>query len=501
MRKIFKKKYLDVYIVDAIITLVCISLGLAFINEIEQISSFAWIALAVVVVAIFALLGNEKIEINHSLPFAVKKRIGLNRSSDDESEGQFTTKEWFLRIIKLQIGFLITLWGLFFIATPGVLASASSQIPAASFMVEFIRHEMALTMFYPFLLTAIFITFSAVIARNHIPKMSSALEVMFNRKLGSLPASVADFCVLLGLLVGMLVVASLMGIFLGQLIGYYFNIDMSYGLTVRTSAIGFTLVYLPFTAPWKDIMSAASKSVMFSFPTLLILIGIGLGIYLVIATCTVDWLLRLLDLDPYRSIIPLIHFNTTPDQTLKLMLFIVSFFVSPVIAVYIALISKGRSLRNIFVAMLFVPCLIVGLNLLVPASSNLFIEKTLTLLFTKPYFEIIAITVCLTIFIPWRNNTGLQEGLLLILPNEFNWKKAGRKRRRLRNFIKYSSSFIVYAMVTWVYMGIMGVQRFSMPFLVLALAVMFVGIVGFIRYILVNKVLPLRINSESKEHV
>lgn len=455
-----RAKFLKIMIVDLGLFLSAVAIGLNFAPGIRETSHYFWIPLVFMLLTVIVGWKNKKFHHHDKEVFQ-------------------SNLAWVWRIIKLQMGFYLVVFGLLWMMTPDLVAhSVSPEASSAVVFSEFIRTQSWTWGFYPYAMMMIFAVIFGVIANPDEAKTSNAISVLFHKKLSQLQAAILDFFTLLGFILGIFLIASFLAFFLGQWIGSYWGITITNGFTVRTGAIAFALLYLPFTTPWKDSMEHVGKLTVLSFGTLLIILSVILSFYLIIATGVVDWFLSVIQKDPNVALLQQAFYVTNPMHDLFTLLMIIIMVSAPLLGSYIAWMSAGRSVWTTLLAFLPIPAMLFMITMFSGEGHSDWMA-------TVNFFPLgfIALITCIVALIPWRENTLWQKSFNALLPNEL-----GRKKRRLRTLIKHGASFILYAMAIWLLLGAYGMQKILIAAIPLVMGVLILVMVGLVGYLVKKQV-------------
>jgi len=465
------------------ITLFFLASGLTFPGFFLSLVQNLWIPLAVLLMLICCLQG--------------RKQFFPKQNEEKITFSSMSTVIWVLRIMKTQITFVLIMLCVAVIAIPGYLNLApQSGISNAAFLSEFITTKQTLWNFYPFTLVAFMAILFGVIGVKYQPKMSSALRVLWgkDKNFSAFIASVFDFCPIVGFFLGLLTITSLMAIFISGLVGHFLGINMAFELTIRTSAVGFILAYLPFSGVWQELITRLSKRPSLSLTGMLLIIGIGAGVLFAVITGIVEIFLVAMQNDPYKTFHINWSFHLDPTMVLPQVIAIVATFAAAVWGIYIAILSTGRSIGAFLLALLPVPTTLFGIIYIVTASENTeMLNAILQPFFLYPWNLLLGTLLCLIILGLWRKESPWLKGLFLIFPND-----SGKKTLRFRRIMGYGSSYVPYTMLIWIYVGMYGLQQIYLGFLVAALFVITLAILGMVRYLGLDMLMSLKVKSEAK---
>lgn len=477
------KKGLELVLLGTIACLFC-TVGIKFSSFFLQVIQSLWIPL-------LGLLGLMVYSYGREQFFPGLKRM------EKPAYFSWETVVWVLRIIKTQLIFLLIMLSAAVVAIPGYLhlapAPHHTNVSDVEVLSDFITTNYVLWGLYPFLLAIFTAILLGVFGAKDKPTMSSVVNVLWGKQFFAQTKLRDAFCdggLLIGFLLGLLTFTSLLAICISDLIGHYFGINMTFELTLRTSAIGFVLSSLPFSGAWLDFMARICKARSFSLTRGLIIMAVGIAVLFVIMVGLIEQFLLALQHNPHKTFALTWPFQVQPSVVLKQLIGIVATFSAPVWGIYLALISSGRTIRSFLLISLLVPAFVGGGAYLFKSIASVKIMNViLQPLFMYPWSLLLGIFCCLVILGLWRKKSLWLKGLILISQNA-----SSKKLFNFRRIVNYGATYVPYMMLIWIYVGMYGIQTIYSGFLVAALVLMVFVMGGVGWYTWLDKLASVKLN-------
>lgn len=444
----------------ALFVVLFLSAGLYSWHEALMVAEYAWIPLIITLLSLVFLFG---------------KKSFAQLSNKEKIQPDFV--RWCLQIVMTQMVFLFILFAFGVVSVLSYLdvAPELGQTPQ-SVISEFISTKQVIWNFYPFALASFFAILFGVVAPPSAPKVGNTLPVLFGRPLPGLVTSSIDFFCTAGLFLGFLFITALVAILFGSLVGAFLNIDMHFGLTYRTAAVGFILSYLPFTDIWKELIDSLTQIKKLSPAAVLLILGLGIGLFFPFIIKLIGWFIGIvLKQDLGRSFVFPYVLNMEPLPDLSLMIWMVSVLGASWWGMSLALYSRGRKIGEFLVVSSVLPLVLCGIVYSTGVvNSPESLKQGLTPLLVFPGGVLIGLLACFIILWSLRENSTWLESLFLILPNQVKKKNA-----RLKQIIASSASWVLYSMLLWIYVGMFALQGIFLGFLlssVISVALIMLGV-------------------------
>lgn len=433
-------------------------------NEALHIAKLGWIPLLLTLLSLVLIVGGK--------PFA---SVG----KQEKKQGYWLS--WGLRVVKTQLVFIFIILALSAISVCSYVdvAPEIKKSPPALF-AEFIMTKPLIWLFYPFALSSLFAILFGGVASSDEPKVGNTISILLNKKFSSFVKAFLDFSSITGLFLGFFFLASLLAILVANLVGYFFNIDMHFGLTYRTAAIGFLFSYVPFTDMWKGMIYELVRVKRFSPGVIFIILGVGIGLLLPFFIKLIGWFIgTILQQDLTRTFPFPILLTIEPLSDLSLMVWTVCVFAAPWWGMQLARMSYGYKVWEFLLIFSVTPLILYGGIFLIRAVKPPdFMELSVLPLLEFPGAVVGGLIVCFIVFSLLQEKSGWLESLFLILPNQIKQKSG-----RMKQIIGFSASWVLYLMLIWIYVGMFAVQGIFLGFLLSALVSVTLIMIGVQRVV------------------